>query len=153
MKMVTVMLVTSLYWGLYDGDRFQMLVAESLYWRLFSLCWWVSQCIKSVTNILNRSPTSQTCHQHIWPLTSVTNIDVTDENWCKVVKIFLRVLRLLKPLKKSSKSVTSLPFCLILLGLIPLLRQISSSDSPTTDDDDVRVGDIWSSNKFSVIFK
>ena len=28
-------------------------------------------------NVLNRSPTSQTCHQHIWSLTSVTNIDVT----------------------------------------------------------------------------
>ena len=28
-------------------------------------------------NALNRSPTSQTCHQHIWSPTSVTNIDVT----------------------------------------------------------------------------
>jgi len=28
-------------------------------------------------NVLNRSPTSQTCHQHIWPPTSVSNIDVT----------------------------------------------------------------------------
>ena len=28
-------------------------------------------------NVLNRSPTSQTCHQHIWPPTSVTNIDLT----------------------------------------------------------------------------
>ena len=27
---------------------------------------------------MNRSPTSQTCHQHIWSLRSVTNIDVTD---------------------------------------------------------------------------
>ena len=74
---VTVMLVISLCWWLYDGDWFEMLVAESLCWRLFSLCWWFSQCIKSVTNILNRSPTSQTCHQHIWSPTSVTNIDVT----------------------------------------------------------------------------
>ena len=64
------MLVTSLCWWLYDGDWFQMLVAESL-------CWWFFQCIKSVTNILNRSQTSQTCHQHIWSPTSVTNIDVT----------------------------------------------------------------------------
>ena len=54
-----------------------MLVAESLCWRLFSLCWWFSQCIKSVTNILNRSPTSQTYHQDIWSPASVTNIDVT----------------------------------------------------------------------------
>ena len=35
------------------------------------------QCMKSVTNILSRSPTFQTCHQHIWSPTSVTNIDVT----------------------------------------------------------------------------
>ena len=54
-----------------------MLVTESLCWRLFSLCWWFSQCIKSITNILNRSPASQTCHQHIWSPTSVTNIVVT----------------------------------------------------------------------------
>ena len=72
------MLVTSLCWWLYDGDWFEMLVAESLCWRLFSLCWWFSQCIKSVTNILNRSPISQTCHQHIWSPTSVTNIDATE---------------------------------------------------------------------------
>ena len=74
---VTVILVTSLCWWLYDGDWFKMLVAESLCWWLFSLCWWFSQCIKSVTNILNRSPSSQTCHQYIWSPTSVTNIDVT----------------------------------------------------------------------------
>ena len=73
--MVTVMLVTSLCWWLYDGDWFEM--TESLCWRLFSLCWWFSQCIKSVTNILNRLPISQTCHQHIWSPISVTNIDVT----------------------------------------------------------------------------
>ena len=75
------MLATSLCWWLYDGDRFEMLVTESLCWWFFSLCWWFFQCIKSVTNILNRSPTSQTCHQHIWSPTSVTNIDVTDRNY------------------------------------------------------------------------
>ena len=74
---VTVMLMTSLPWWLYDGDRFQMLVAESLCCRLFSLCWWFSQCIKPVTEMLNRSLTSQTCHHHIWSPASVTNIDVT----------------------------------------------------------------------------
>ena len=54
-------------WWLYDGDWFEMLVAESLCWRLFSLCWWFSQCIKSVTNISNLSPThlvSNIRHQH-----------------------------------------------------------------------------------------
>ena len=62
-----VMLVTLWWW----------LIWESLCWRLFSLCWWFFLCIKSITNIPNRSPTSQNCHQHIWSPTSVTNIDVT----------------------------------------------------------------------------
>ena len=52
------MLVTSVCWWLYDGDLFKMLVAESL-------CWWFSQCIKSVTNILNQSLTSWIGHQHL----------------------------------------------------------------------------------------
>ena len=76
------MLVTSLCWWLYDGDWFLMLVAESLCWRLFSLCWWFSQCIKLVINILNRSSTSQACPQHVWSPTSVTNIDVTMKIAC-----------------------------------------------------------------------
>ena len=37
----------------------------------------IFQCFKLVTNILDRSTISQTCHQHIWSQTSVTNIDVT----------------------------------------------------------------------------
>ena len=55
---MTVMLVTSFRWWLYDW--FEMLVAESL-------CWWFSQCIKSATNISKLSPTylvSNICHQH-----------------------------------------------------------------------------------------
>ena len=73
-KMVTVMLVTTLCWWFYDGDRFKMLVTESLCWRLFSLCWWFFQCIKSVTNILNVSPThfvSNIRHQHRCHLISI----------------------------------------------------------------------------------
>ena len=66
-KMVTVMLVTTLCWWFYDGDRFKMSVTESLCWRLFPLCWWFFQCIKSVTNISNLSPihfVSNIRHQH-----------------------------------------------------------------------------------------
>ena len=55
--LVTVLLVTTVCWWLNDGDRFEMLVVESLCWRLFSLCWWFSQCIKSVINISNLSQT------------------------------------------------------------------------------------------------
>ena len=65
--MVTVMLVTSLYKWLYHGDWFQMLVVETLCWRLFSLWLWFLQYIKSVTNISNLSPThlvSNIRHQH-----------------------------------------------------------------------------------------
>ena len=66
MKAVTVMLVTMLCWWFYNGDRFKMAVTESICWRLFSFCCWFFQCIKSVTNVLNWSPT------HF-----VSNIDVT----------------------------------------------------------------------------
>ena len=55
------MLVTSLYWWLYDGDRLEMPVAESLCLRLF-------QYTKSVIHISNLSPThlvSNICHQHM----------------------------------------------------------------------------------------
>ena len=47
-RMVTVMLVTSLCWWLDDCDHFKML-----------------------------SPTSKSCHQHIWFPTSVTNMNVS----------------------------------------------------------------------------
>ena len=47
-------------------------------------CWWQNhyvgdffRYVSDFLNVLNRSPTSQTCHQHIWSPTSVTNIDVT----------------------------------------------------------------------------
>ena len=70
MALLTVMLVTSLSWWLYDGDWFQILVAESLCWRLF-------RYVGDFLNVLNRSPTSKSYHQHIWSATSVTNIDVT----------------------------------------------------------------------------
>ena len=69
------MLVTKLCWGLYDGDRFKMLVTESFYWRLFRY-------------EFNRSPTSQTCHQHIASPTSVTNIDVTKILACHIFLSF-----------------------------------------------------------------
>ena len=57
---------TEAFFGDSVGD-IVMLVAESLCWRLFSLCRWFSQCIKSVTNISNLSPThllSNIRHQH-----------------------------------------------------------------------------------------
>ena len=80
-SMATAIQLCQWCWWHYDDDWFQMLLAESSCWRLFSLCWWFSQCIKSVTNILNRSPTSQICHQHIWSPISVTNIDATLSNF------------------------------------------------------------------------
>ena len=39
LKKVTVMLMTPLCWSLYGGDRFEILVSESLCWRRFSLYW------------------------------------------------------------------------------------------------------------------
>ena len=51
-------------------------------------CWWQNHYVGDslcgdFLNVLNRSPTSQTCHQHIWSPTSVTNIDVTHSR-CQV---------------------------------------------------------------------
>ena len=50
-------------------------------------CWWQYPYVEDffryvgdILNVLNRSPTSQTCHKHIWPSTSVTKIDVTVKN-------------------------------------------------------------------------
>ena len=92
------------YWWLYDENWFQMLVAQSLCWRLISLCWWFSQGIKSVTNILNRSPTSQTCHHHFWSPTSVTNIDLTDSE--SLIEISILTTKNLHK-KKLGESVPS----------------------------------------------
>ena len=64
------------WWHCYGGDF--MMVTDFL-------CWWqnnyvcVFLCyVSEFLNILNRSPTSKTCHQRIWSLTSVTNIDVAN---------------------------------------------------------------------------
>ena len=49
-------------------------------------CWWQNHCVGDSFRYvgdflnLNRSPTSQTCHQHIGSPTFVTNIDVTNQN-------------------------------------------------------------------------
>ena len=72
----------------------------------FSLCWWFPQCIELITSILIRSPTSQTCRQHIWSPTSYTNIDVT---WFEVGLEFLLRWKswteLMNPSSKSYESV------------------------------------------------
>ena len=57
------MLATSFCWWLYDDDWFQTLTIS---------CW--CKNLGDLLKELNRSPTSQTCHQHIWSPRSVTNI-------------------------------------------------------------------------------
>ena len=60
------------WWHRYVGDfmmvtHFRCWWQNKSSWRLFSLCWWFSSWIKSVTNILNRSSThlvSNIRHQH-----------------------------------------------------------------------------------------
>ena len=63
------------WWHRYVGDFMMMTDFR---------CWWQNHYIGDFfryvgdfLNVLNRSPTSQTCHQHIWSPTSVTNIDLT----------------------------------------------------------------------------
>ena len=60
-------------------------------------CWWQNHYVgdsfryaNDFLNVFNRSPTSQTCHQHIWSPTSVTNIDVIDDY--RIQKLFLRTV-------------------------------------------------------------
>ena len=57
-------------------------------------CWWHNHYVGDffcyvgdLRNVLNRSSTSQTCHQHIRSRTSVTNIDVTVCNLYQVDKL------------------------------------------------------------------
>ena len=40
--------------------------------------------VGDLLNVLNRSPTSLTCHQHIQAPTSVTNIDVTEISFANI---------------------------------------------------------------------
>ena len=64
---VTVMLVTSLCWWLYDGDWFQMLVAIFVMLVIFPMYQIGHQHSESVTNISNLSSThlvSNIRHQH-----------------------------------------------------------------------------------------
>ena len=63
--LATVMLVTTLCWWLYDGDRFKMLMPESL-------CLWFF-----VYSIGHQQPTAVTIKFHLQHLSwHVTNIDV-----------------------------------------------------------------------------
>ena len=50
-----------------NRDRFKILVTESLCWRLFIML--------VILSVSNRSPTFQSCQQHISSAASVTNID------------------------------------------------------------------------------
>jgi len=58
-------------------------------------CWWQNhyagdlfRYVGDFLNTFNRSPTSQTCHQHIWSSTCVTNIDVADDRLEMLVIIY-----------------------------------------------------------------
>jgi len=69
-----VMLVTSLCWWLYDGNWFERLVAESLFWRLLSLC--NITYVGDFLNVLNRDLLNPIIigHQHPESVTNVSNL-------------------------------------------------------------------------------
>jgi len=91
---MTMMLATSLWWWLNDGD-FRCWWQNHYVGDFFHYVW---DFLNEFTNILNRSPTSKSCHQHIWSQTSVINIDVT------VIILVKRELRgSLKELKHLQK--------------------------------------------------
>ena len=52
-------------WHRYVGDRFEILVTESICSLFFSLCWWFFQYIKSVTNTFGLRHPSPTSHDKI----------------------------------------------------------------------------------------
>ena len=64
------MMITLMVTVLDDGDRFG--VAD----KIIILATFFVMLVIFVTNILTLSPTSFTCHQHIWSQTSITNIDI-----------------------------------------------------------------------------
>ena len=102
--------------------EFLMVTDFKCWWQNFLLCCWFSQCIKSVIRILNRSPTTQTCHQHIWLPTSVTNINVT---WMshslhsRNVKIFMRIVHIFfaesRPFSVAKSFVVVITYCYTLV--------------------------------------
>jgi len=96
---VTVMLVTTLCWLFYDGNRFKILVTESCVGDFF-------RYVGDFFNALNRSPTSQTWHQHFLSPKSVTNIDYTASiDWC--LKLMLTWLQpITERLASSNLKVT-----------------------------------------------
>ena len=103
------MLVTSLCWWLYDGDWFQMLVAESLCWRL-------SRYVDDSLNVLNRSPTSWIGHQHLKPVTNTLGLQHPS------------------PTLMSPNISTFLAFIRLHLGDIPCRALLSAPDSPEIDE-------------------
>ena len=62
---ILVILLTTLFWWLYDGDNFTIKILWC-WWHnknlgdLFSICWWSLHSAKLFTNIFSRSPTSIT---------------------------------------------------------------------------------------------
>ena len=63
-ELAKVVLVSTRYWWLYNGDRFKLLVKESVYWRLYWLCWWY-------WSVINLLPKSQIGHQHLKVVTKI----------------------------------------------------------------------------------
>jgi len=79
-----------------------------------SRCWWQNhhidnffRYVRDVFNVLNRSPRSQNCHQHIWSPTSVTNINVT-KNFGDLFKP-----KRLRPLSYNQTDVFILCFSIV----------------------------------------
>ena len=61
--------------------KLEIWIWKSIWW--WQWFWWhryvgdFFRYVCDLSNVLNRPQTSQTCHQHIWSPTSVTNINVT----------------------------------------------------------------------------
>ena len=80
-----VIMLASLNWWLYDGDRFKILVTEALYWRFISLC--------SVTNISQVSLTHFESIKNVFFWSSLQQRFILDSNlnFKRVFRCFTKV--------------------------------------------------------------
>ena len=75
-------------------------------------CWWQNHYNGEFLNVLNRSSTSQTCHQHIWSPKSVTYIYVTVSS--KMISVPMQV----SAIKSNQSPLKFIPFHKIHFSLI-----------------------------------
>ena len=96
---LTVMLVTTIYWLFDDGERFKMLVTESICWWRFSLYYIGHKHLKLVTNTFRL--------QHPSPTSMPPNLQ-TDETEFSNLREFIQFM---KSISSNSCFKWKIQFC------------------------------------------